>query len=183
MAIRPSEPEIITVNSETLQTQIRDLLPSQNGFGSELQASNVITPIIDLTAAAEGSGLVQYAQRAWDFSTIHQDIVNATTTIVNQSGFWQIEANATYVSGGADAQAQLQINDGSSTVAIWQVEMTNSGVGIHGVSLGRWNNVVWLRPGDSLEGISNQANVKLNVFARQVVDPQGVVQEPLGYPL
>ena len=48
----PSVPEIITVNSEALQTQIRDLLPSQNGFGSELQASNVITPIIDLTAAA-----------------------------------------------------------------------------------------------------------------------------------
>jgi len=55
MVNRPSQPEIITVNSEELQTQIRDLLPSQNGFGSELQASNVITPIIDLTAAAEGS--------------------------------------------------------------------------------------------------------------------------------
>ena len=53
----PSTPEIITVNSEALETQIRDLLPSQNGFGSELQASNVITPIIDLTAAAEGTGL------------------------------------------------------------------------------------------------------------------------------
>ena len=52
MAIRPSVPEIITVNSEALQTTIRDLLPSQNGFGSELQASNVITPIIDLTATA-----------------------------------------------------------------------------------------------------------------------------------
>jgi hypothetical protein len=49
----PSQPEIITVNSEDLQTQIRDLLPSQNGFGSELQASNVIFPIIDLTRSAD----------------------------------------------------------------------------------------------------------------------------------
>ena len=57
MVNRPSTPEIITVNSEALQEQIRDLLPSQNGFGSELQASNVITPIIDLTATAEGSSL------------------------------------------------------------------------------------------------------------------------------
>ena len=57
MVNRPSVPEIITVNSETLQTLIRDLLPSQNGFGSELQATNVITPIIDLTATAEGSSL------------------------------------------------------------------------------------------------------------------------------
>ena len=64
MSIRPSVPEIITVNSESLQTQIRDLLPSQNGFGSELQASNVITPIIDLTSAAEGTGLPQILQQS-----------------------------------------------------------------------------------------------------------------------
>ena len=38
MVNRPSVPEIITVNSEVLQETIRDLLPSQNGFGSELQA-------------------------------------------------------------------------------------------------------------------------------------------------
>ena len=73
MVNRPSVPEIITVNSEALQTQIRDLLPSQHGFGSELQASNVITPIIDLTAAAEGSGLPSYLQTAVSFglSLIH----------------------------------------------------------------------------------------------------------------
>lgn len=179
----PSVPEIITVNSEALQTQIRDLLPSQNGFGSELQASNVIMPIIDLTAAAEGSGLVTYAQRAWDFSTTHQSIVATTTTIVNQAGFWQVNANATYVSGGTDALVTLKINDGSSTKTLWQVDMTNSGVGIHGESIGFWNEVVWLRAGDSLEGTTNGSNVKLNVSARQVVDPQGVVSEPLGYPL
>ena len=50
-----SNPEIITVNSEALEATVRDLLPSQNGFGSELQASNIITPIIDLTPTAEGS--------------------------------------------------------------------------------------------------------------------------------
>ena len=59
-----SVPEIITVNSEQLQTTIRNLLPSQAGFGSELQASNVITPIIDLTASAEGSSTPEFLQRA-----------------------------------------------------------------------------------------------------------------------
>jgi hypothetical protein len=183
MALRPSQPEIITVNSEDLQTQIRDLLPSQNGFGSELQATNVITPIIDLTAAAEGSGLVQYAQRAWDFSTTHQKIVNTTTTIVNQTGFWQVDANATYVSGAAGATATLQINDGLATKTIWQVDIINSGVGVHGNSIGTWSEVVWLRAGDSLEGVSGSANLNLNVSVRQVVDPQGVVQNPNGYPV
>ena len=69
MVNKPSVPEIITVNSETLQAQIRDLLPSQAGFGSELRASNVITPIIDLTATAEGSGLPQDFARALAFGS------------------------------------------------------------------------------------------------------------------
>ena len=69
MTVRLSAPEIISVNSEVLETQIRDLLPSQNGFGSELQASNVITPIIDLTAAAEGSGLGSNLQTAIAFGS------------------------------------------------------------------------------------------------------------------
>ena len=80
MTIRPSTPEIITVNSEALETQIRDLLPSQNGFGSELQASNVITPIIDLTAAAEGSGLPTDLARAIAFgSQTAFDVSNTST--------------------------------------------------------------------------------------------------------
>ena len=65
MVNRPSVPEIITVNSEALQATVRNLLPSQNGFGSELQASNIITPVIDLTPSAEGTVLRQ------DLSLIH----------------------------------------------------------------------------------------------------------------
>ena len=80
MVNRPSVPEIITVNSEGLQTQIRDLLPSQNGFGSELQATNVIVPIIDLTAAAEGSGLPTDLARALAFGSQTAVAVSNTTT-------------------------------------------------------------------------------------------------------
>ncbi len=88
MVNRPSTPEIITVNSEALQTQIRDLLPSQNGFGSELQASNVITPIIDLTAAAEGSGLPVDMQTALAFgSQTVFEAQNSTDVIANSPGF------------------------------------------------------------------------------------------------
>ena len=92
MVNRPSVPEIITVNSETLQTQIRDLLPSQNGFGSELQASNVITPIIDLTAAAEGSGLPFDLQEAIAFGsqTSFSQVGAGTTTIANSTGFYRV---------------------------------------------------------------------------------------------
>ena len=95
MVNRPSVPEIITVNSETLQQQIRDLLPSQSGFGSELQASNVITPIIDLTATAEGSGLPRDLQNALAFgSNTSFSVQNATSTIIAQAGFWRVVATS-----------------------------------------------------------------------------------------
>ena len=47
---------ISSVTSEALQLKLRQLLPSQQGFGTDLTASNTIVPVIDLTAAAEGSG-------------------------------------------------------------------------------------------------------------------------------
>ena len=91
MVNRPSVPEIITVNSEALQTQIRDLLPSQNGFGSELQASNVITPIIDLTSTAEGSGLPSNLQTALAYgSNTPFNVVNGNLTLVTSPGFYRV---------------------------------------------------------------------------------------------
>ena len=91
MAIRPSVPEVITVNSEELQTQIRDLLPSQNGFGSELQATNVITPIIDLTSTAEGSTLRNDLQTAIAFGSQTEFLANNSTAVVaNTVGFFRV---------------------------------------------------------------------------------------------
>ena len=49
--------EITPITSEALQAVIRRLLPSQRGFGDDLQATNLITPIIDLTPTAEGSSI------------------------------------------------------------------------------------------------------------------------------
>ena len=107
MVNTPSVPEIITVNSETLQTQIRDLLPSQNGFGSELQASNVITPIIDLTAAAEGSGLPIDLARAMAFGS--QTVISSlgsTVSIASSPGFYRIYGYAIAYSSAA-AQSSI----------------------------------------------------------------------------
>ena len=49
--------QIIPIVSEALQATVRRLLPSQNGFGEDLQASNVIVPIVNLTPSAEGTEL------------------------------------------------------------------------------------------------------------------------------
>ena len=53
---------ISSVTSEALQAKLRQLLPSQQGFGTDLSASDTIVPIIDLTASAEGSDVRQDLQ-------------------------------------------------------------------------------------------------------------------------
>ena len=112
----PSVPEIITVNSEQLQTQVRDLLPSQKGFGSELQASNVITPIIDLTAAAEGSGLPVNLQTALAFgSQTAFNVENTTTTILDLTGFYRIFGTVNqYVA----SVVTINLNDGVTDLSL-----------------------------------------------------------------
>ena len=80
--------QIINITSEALQATIRRLLPSQQGFGEDLQASNVITPIIDLTPTAEGSVVRQDLQTALAFgSQTAFDVGGATTTLANSPGF------------------------------------------------------------------------------------------------
>ena len=176
-----STPEIITVNSEALEAQIRELLPSQRGFGSELQASNVITPIIDLTAAAEGSGLPTELQTAWDFSTTRATANAETTTIVSTPGFYKVEFTAEVNAGGAAEQqrASLLINDGSSTATIWSYTCS---VGT-GDQLAVISDTIYvfLRAGDSLQAFSVANSNTIDVVARQVASVVGLLNDPLGF--
>ena len=47
------------INSEELESKIRQILPSQGGKGAgfDLSASTQIIPIVDLTESAEGSNV------------------------------------------------------------------------------------------------------------------------------
>ena len=52
----PNQPvQNYEIVNPTLETQVATLLPSVAGYGGNLRATNTIIPIIDLTAAAEGS--------------------------------------------------------------------------------------------------------------------------------
>ena len=82
-----SFPDITSVTSEALQLKIRQLLPSQTGFGSDLMAQNIIVPIIDLTATAEGSDVRSDLQSAMSFGGITDfNVRNATTTLITNPG-------------------------------------------------------------------------------------------------
>jgi hypothetical protein len=176
MANRPSTPEIITVNSEALQTQIRELLPSQSGFGSELQASNVITPIIDLTAAAEGSGLSADLQRAQAFgSQTSFNITNTTTTLANSPGFWQIQGNLFINAAGTTS---FNITDGLSTKLLYNYVVAS---GANGENI-PFSYVIWLAAGESVNFTVNSTAVAYGSY-RQIADSQGSLVQPSGYPL
>ena len=180
MTIRPSTPEIITVNSEALQTQIRDLLPSQNGFGSELQASNVITPIIDLTAAAEGSALPSSLQQALAFGS--QTAFSArggTDTIVATPGFFRVTGAYTAASNVANATASIDITDGISSKRLVLFTREPSG-GAQALNI---DFIVFMTPGDSLSATTSDTSLTIAGSSRQVALGDGTLVQPNGFPL
>ena len=178
MVNRPSQPEIITVNSEELQTQIRDLLPSQNGFGSELQASNVITPIIDLTRAAEGSGLPFGLQTALAFgSQTAFDVSNTTAVLATSPGFYRIVG--TSVISAAVNVSSIELSNGLSTKAVWSHIAPNASA----ILTESIDVIVWLAAGESVQITVSSTSGRVSGSIRQVADSTGTLVNPSGYPL
>lgn len=183
MVNRPSTPEIITVNSEALQTQIRDLLPSQNGFGSELQASNVITPIIDLTAAAEGSGLPDYLQTALAFGSQTTFLTsNASDTLANSPGFYRVVGTSTVEQTGGSTLTKFIMDDGLAAKDVWQHNVAGS-VSADSVSTVNFDLVFFLRAGDTFSSNSSATSARLSGSFRQIATGDGTLVQPVGFPL
>jgi len=182
MVNRPSQPEIITVNSEELQTLIRDLLPSQNGFGSELQASNVITPIIDLTATAEGSTLRTDLQTALALgSATAFGVENNSQTLANSPGFYQITGTSVIGTSTSTIKNFVEIV-GTSTVKVWEHGTPGLSGGTGTTSL-LCTITVWLKAGESLNVESNSTDGRFSGSVRQVADSTGAFVNPQGFPL
>ena len=179
----PSVPEIITVNSEALQEQIRDLLPSQNGFGSELQASNVITPIIDLTRAAEGSTTPELLQTALAYGSQTAFVaVESSVTIANSPGFYRVTGTAgCHNRGTGDVSALIIMTDGSSPKTVWGLTADDgtTPVGYQAVI----DLVFFLDAGVSLVVESNHVNGNLTGSIRQIATGDGTLVQPNGFPL
>ena len=181
MTNRPSVPEIITVNSETLQTQIRDLLPSQRGFGSELQATNVITPIIDLTSAAEGSSIGTSLQQALAFgSQTAFEVVNTTTVIANSPGFYRVTATLCCTDNVSNVAAGFLMDDGVATKQVY----AHGGTGnVQDSVVVPVDLIFWLDTGISLSAFSEHSGDVVVGSIRQVADSTGTLVNPNGFPL
>jgi len=171
------------VTSESLEAKFRQVFPAQGGaeLVQDLFASGVIQPVVDFSSVAEGSVLPENLQTAWDFSTGHQTFSNSNATIINNTGFWRIQAVNTILSSGVAAvSGQIAMTDGLSTKPIWEI---NEGTGVGNVSLSQQtvDFVVFVRAGDSVTASSNDVNCQLDVFWRQIADVNGNLVNPLGF--
>lgn len=173
--------QVRPVTSETLEAQIRDLLPSQNGFSEDLQASNVITPIIDLTAAAQGTNVPEYQAQAIAFgSNTPFKVENETTELINTTGFYRVFGVGTvFYDDVVRENATFSLTDGLSTKNIWQLDC-RGGATDNFVSL-QYDFVVFLPSGISLTGQSSSTLVNLAGSTRQIADVNGNIVNPSGF--
>ena len=156
-------------------------MPSQEGFGTDLMAQNVIVPIIDLTSAAEGSTVGQNLQTAISFdSQTSTQVYNTTSTLVNNTGFFRIFGA---IGNGATATvagiADLSITDGLSTKIIFKTQALGTG-SAQTTQIVPFDFVIFLQSGESLTGTTNTESI-MNVTTRQIADVNGVLVNPAGF--
>lgn len=173
--------QIRQVVSESLQATIRRLLPSQQGFTEDLQATNVITPIIDLTPTAEGSALSSDLASALAFgSQTAFEADNSTVVVVNTAGFYRIFGVATNQTDGTVAvNVRFDMTDGLSTKTIWKATLGNTSTRI-GVAV-PFDFVVFLAAGESLSAVSSRTGRIIAGSSRQIADVSGNIVNPDGF--
>lgn len=172
--------QVTSVTSESLQSQFRRLLPSQQGFGEDLQASNVILPIIDLTNAAEGSTVPQQLQEAQAFgSQTAFNVSNSTSTIANASGFYKIQCIVNFTYSSATGSVNFNITDGLSTKLLYSFT-DNFSITSTGVSY-PFDFIVFLRPNDELSVTSSFVQGNAIGSIRQIADVNGNLVNPVGF--
>ena len=172
---------ISSVTSEALQLKLRQLLPSQQGFGTDLSASDTIIPVIDLTAAAEGSDVPEYLQRALAHgSQTSFRVTNTTSTLINTTGFYRVFGCATNKSSSSTDEVKFSLTDGATPKIIWSMEW-NGGTGLTFFAAVPFDFTVFLAAGDSLTATSDTVNGIINGSTRQVADINGTLVQPVGF--
>ena len=181
MVSLPPRPEVITVTSESLQAKVRQLLPSQMGFGADLAAQNVIVPIIDLTASAEGSDVRVDLQTALAFgSQTAFSAENGADVIANTGGFYRVLGTSNLTKDGATPTLNsLTMTDGSTTKTVWAHKM-NSG-SLEQIENEKFDLVFYLNAGDSVSAVSSAAGCFILGSSRQIADSNGTLVQPSGF--
>ena len=171
---------ISTVTSEALQLKLRQLLPSQQGFGTDLSASDTIIPIIDLTASAEGSDVRQDLQTAMAFGSQTSLVVNnATSVVANSPGFYLLQGSALVaLLPSATASVLITMTDGSTTKTVNGI--THYAGGSNETTSVFINMVFYLNSGESTS-ITSTSGAFFTGSVRQIADSNGTLVQPVGF--
>ena len=171
--------QITSVTSESLQSKIRELLPSQQGFGEDLQASNVILPVIDLTATAEGSDTPQYLQTALAFgSQTAFEVSNTTSTIASSPGFYRVVGVICATDNLSNVASGFRMTDGLTTKQVYA--HFGTGNAVDSVAVG-FDLTFFLATGISLVAFSEHGGDYVVGSIRQVATANGTLVNPSGF--
>jgi hypothetical protein len=173
--------QLTSITSEALQAAIRRLLPSQQGFGEDLQASNVITPIIDLTATAEGSDVPGNLQQALAYgSQTTFAVANSSSVLSATPGFYRIIGVSSIGKlSGATTTTALSMSDGITPKDVWRHDLVSiSGTYAVAVTV---DIIAFLATGISISATSDSANAVFTGSIRQVANVNGDLVNPSGF--
>jgi hypothetical protein len=166
-----------------LETQVAALLPSVAGYGGNLRATNTIIPIVDLTAAAEGSQVPESMQQAIAFGsqTAISQVGAGTSVIANSPGFWRLIGTVTCVVANATQTVNLAMSDGISTKNVWGA--TNvSNIGRNETQVFNLDYIFFLAASESLSVVCSTNNLtSFQGSVRQVGTVDGTLVTPSGF--
>jgi hypothetical protein len=176
---------VFQFRDEAIEEDLNRTFKSQ-GQGNPDQYYNLsqtVVPTYAINQVAEGSGLPENLQTAWDKSTQAFTVNSATTTLTSTPGFYTVDLNCTsndIARAAATVIAALFIYDGSSYYTIWRwVTSAQAGSGNFAVNEGKF--LVFLNSGDSLVAQSVSTADTLAIWFRQVATVNGTLVNPLGY--
>ena len=161
------------IKSQKLEDKVNQLLPSQGGFqaGVDLSASTTVIPIVDLTETAEGSDVRQDLQTAFSHKTMTSFVINnATTTIINTTGYFRIIGFVNFLS---NANFEIKINDGTTDKTI-VANGANAGATVSNLL----DIIVFLEAGDSVIVVCTGTGANFIGTSRQIADIAGNLINP-----
>ena len=165
------------INSDTLESKVRQLLPSSGGRGAglDLSASTQIVPIVDLTESAEGSQVRADLQTAFSFDDITTfALENATATLINNTGYFRVFGSANFKT--TSGVINFSLNDGVSDKTLLQLDQ--DGTSNSATQIITFDFTVFLKAGDSLKGESTANNTFLRGVTKQIADINGNLTDP-----
>lgn len=156
------------------------LLPSVAGYGGNLRATNTIIPIVDLTAAAEGSNVPESMQQALAFGSQTAFTANNSTVVVaNSPGFYRIIGAAHITSSNSvDVFNSFTMTDGISVKTVIQQKVYRSS---RGNSDWNFDFIVFLDAGVSISAVSNNVLSFISGSSRQIATNDGTLVTPSGF--